>query len=312
MKRWMVALVLSLLAVSSAQAGQVLTQKKSVKKPNPKPELQTPAVHAAETRPSYEAYAVADYGSGQILEGQNMHLRWPQASLTKLMLALVVEEKIANGGLRPADAVVVSKQAEGMGGTQVFLKAGEIFTLDELMKAALVESANDAAYAVAEHVAGSADGFVALMNQKARALGMTDSEFHCVHGLPPSNGGSDNLTTCGDMIRLARAVLQHPRILNWTSIQQTTFRNGTLVMTNKNRLVGGLFGVDGLKTGYTRRAGFNIVATGKSGDRRLIVVVLGSPEARVRDEFAMEKFREHLRVQSEAPVEAVEATASGG
>jgi len=312
MKRWMVAVVLSLLAVSSAQAGQALTPKKSVKKPNPKPQIQTLAVQAAQPRPSYEAYAVADYGSGQVLEGQNMYLRWPQASLTKLMLALVVEEKIADGELRPTDAVVVSKRAEGMGGTQVFLKAGEIFTLDELMKAALVESANDAAYAISEHVAGSADGFVALMNRKALALGMTDTEFHCVHGLPPANGGSDNLTTCGDMIRLARAVLQHPRILDWTSIQQTTFRNGTLVMTNKNRLVGRLLGVDGLKTGFTRRAGFNIVATGKTGDRRLIVVVLGSPEARMRDEFAMEKFREHLRVQPEEHVEAVEATAAGG
>jgi D-alanyl-D-alanine carboxypeptidase (penicillin-binding protein 5/6) len=312
MKRWMVALVLSLLAASSIEAGQVLTPKKSAKKPNPKPEIQTPAVPAVQPRTIYEAYAVADYGSGQILEGQNMHLRWPQASLTKLMLALVVEEKIADGTLRPTDAVVVSKRAEGMGGTQVFLKAGEIFTVDELMTAALVESANDAAYAVAEHVAGSAEGFVALMNKKARTLEMTDTEFHCVHGLPPSNGGSDNLTTCGDMLRLARAVLQHPRILNWTSIHQTTFRNGTLVLTNKNRLVGRLPAVDGLKTGFTRRAGFNIVATGKSGDRRLIVVVLGSSEARVRDEFAMEKFREYLLIQSEAPVEAAEATASGG
>jgi D-alanyl-D-alanine carboxypeptidase (penicillin-binding protein 5/6) len=308
----MVAVVLSLLAVSSAQAGQAVTPKKSVRKAPPKPQIQTPAVHVVQPRPSYEAYAVADYGTGQVLEGQNMHLRWPQASLTKLMLALVVEEKIAAGDLQPTDAVVVSKRAEGMGGTQVFLKAGEIFTLDELMQAALVESANDAAYAVAEHVAGSADDFVTLMNRKALALGMTDTEFHCVHGLPPANGGSDNLTTCSDMIRLARAVLRHPRILEWTSIQQTTFRNGTLVMTNKNRLVGRLFGVDGLKTGFTRRAGFNIVATGKTDDRRLIVVVLGSPEARVRDEFAMEKFREYLLVHSEAPVEAVEPTASGG
>jgi len=308
----MVAVVLSLLAVSSAPAGQVFTPKKSVQKPHPKPEIQTPAVHAAQSRPSYEAYAVADYGSGQILEGQNMHLRWPQASLTKIMLALVVEEKIANGELRLTDKVVVSKRAEGMGGTQVFLKAGETFTLDELMTAALVESANDAAYAIAEHVAGSADGFVALMNRKARALDMMDSEFHCVHGLPPSNGGSENLTTCNDMVRLAREVLQHPQILNWTSIEQTTFRHGTLVITNKNKLVGRLFGVDGLKTGYTRRAGFNIVATGRNGERRLIVVVLGSPESRVRDTFAAEKFREHLQVQPAAHGDGVGRTASGG
>jgi D-alanyl-D-alanine carboxypeptidase (penicillin-binding protein 5/6) len=312
MKRWMAALVLSLLAVSSAQAGQALTPKKAAKKPAPNPQIQALTAPATQPRPPYEAYAVVDYASGQILEGQNMQLRWPQASLTKIMLALLVEEKIANGELHPTDTVVVSKRAEGMGGTQVFLKAGEIFTLDELIKAALVESANDAAYAVAEHVAGTADGFVTLMNRKARALGMTDTEFHCVHGLPPSNGGPDNLTTCNDMILLARAALRHSRILNWTSIGQTTFRNGTLVLTNKNRLVGRLPGVDGLKTGYTRRAGFNIVATGKNGDKRLIVVVLGSPESRVRDAFAMEKFKEHLRLQPAEHREAVEATASGG
>ncbi len=241
-----------------------------------------------------------------------MHLRWPQASLTKLMLAAVVVDKIERGELRLGDSITATKNAQGMGGTQVFLKAGETFTLDELMTAAMVESANDAAYAIAEHVAGSADGFVALMNRKARALGMTDSEFHCVHGLPPSAGGSENLTSCNDMIRLAREALQHPQILNWTSIEQTTFRNGTLVITNKNKLVGRVPGVDGLKTGYTRRAGFNIVATGANGGRRLIVVVLGSPESRIRDAFAAEKFHEHMQVQPAAHGHAVERTASGG
>jgi D-alanyl-D-alanine carboxypeptidase (penicillin-binding protein 5/6) len=114
------------------------------------------------------------------------------------------------------------------------------------------------------------------------------------------------------MIRLAREALQHPQILSWTSIEQTTFRNGTLVITNKNKLVGRVPGVDGLKTGYTRRAGFNIVATGAAGERRLIVVVLGSPESRVRDAFAAEKFHEHMQVQPAAHDPAVERTASGG
>ena len=162
------------------------------------------------------------------------------------------------------------------------------------MKAVLVESANDAAYAVAEHVTGSSEAFAELMNRKARLLGMTDTEFHCVHGLPPSNGDAENITTCSDMILLAREVLKHSQIMNWTSIEQTTFRNGTLVISNKNKLIGRLPGIDGLKTGYYRKAGFNIVATGKNGDRRLIVVILGAPDARVRDNFAMEKFREYL------------------
>jgi D-alanyl-D-alanine carboxypeptidase (penicillin-binding protein 5/6) len=167
------------------------------------------------------------------------------------MLALVVMEKLERGELRLDERVTASKKAEGMGGSQVFLKAGETFTLNELMQAALVESANDAAYAVAEHAAGSSDEFVKQMNRKAQALGMLNTEFHCVHGLPPSPGGADNLTTCNDMIRLARAALAHPQIIEWTSIEQTTFRNGTLLIHNKNKLVGRLPGVDGLKTGYT-------------------------------------------------------------
>jgi D-alanyl-D-alanine carboxypeptidase (penicillin-binding protein 5/6) len=296
-------------ACHSAIGGQTPPPKKSASKSKPRP---VAALPNAEPKPPFEAYAVADAADGSVLEGQNMNLRWPQASLTKLMLAAVVVDKIERGELRLSDPITASKNAQGMGGTQVFLKAGETFTLDELMTAAMVESANDAAYAIAEHVAGSAERFVALMNRKARALGMTDSEFHGVHGLPPSNGGSENLTTCNDMIRLAREALQHHQILNWTSIEQTTFRNGTLVITNKNKLVGRLPGVDGLKTGYTRRAGFNIVATGKNGDRRLIVVVLGSPESRVRDAFASEKFMEHLQVQPAAQGHALERTASGG
>jgi D-alanyl-D-alanine carboxypeptidase (penicillin-binding protein 5/6) len=309
MKRWVIAVVLVFFTCHGAFGGQAPPQKKAAPKSKPRPVAAAPSL---EPKPLFEAYVVADAVDGKVLEGQNLHLRWPQASLTKLMLAAVVVERIERGELRLSDSITASKNAQGMGGTQVFLKAGETFTLDELMTAAMVESANDAAYAIAEHVAGNADGFVALMNRKARALGMADTEFHGVHGLPPAPGGSENLTTCDDMIRLAREALQHPQILNWTSIEQTTFRNGTLVITNKNKLVGRVPGVDGLKTGYTRRAGFNIVATGSNGDRRLIVVVLGSPESRIRDAFAAEKFHEHMQVLPAVNDHAAERMASGG
>lgn len=294
MKRVMLAGLVVLFSVCSAFAGQALPQKKPAKTPQTRSPRRTAAAPAPQPQAPFEAYAVADAADGSILEGQSMHLKWPQASLTKLMLACIVAEKLERGELRLEDRVSVSKNAEGMGGTQVFLKAGESFTLDELMKAALVESANDAAYAVAEHVAGSANAFTVLMNRRARRLGMTDTEFHCVHGLPPSNGDAENMTTCRDMILLAREVLKHPHILGWTSIEQTTFRNGTLVISNKNKLIGRVPGIDGLKTGYYRKAGFNMVATGRNGDKRLIVVILGSPDARLRDNFAMEKFREYL------------------
>ena len=320
MKRIAFAAVIVLFAAHGVFGGEPLAATKTTgaaaakfqlaAKPKTLPKaLPAPRVQA---RPPYGAYAVADAADGQILEGLNVNLRWPQASLTKLMLAVVVMGKIERGVLHLDDRVTVSRKAEGMGGSQVFLKAGETFTLDELMRAALVESANDAAYAVAEHAAGSSDEFVKLMNAKAQALGMLESEFHCVHGLPPAKGGADNISTCSDMIRLAREALQYPQILEWTSNEQTTFRSGTLAISNKNKLVGRVPGVDGLKTGYTRRAGFNIVATAKTGDRRLIVVVLGSPESRIRNGFATDKFREYLQVQPAEPIEPVETTASGG
>jgi D-alanyl-D-alanine carboxypeptidase (penicillin-binding protein 5/6) len=311
MKRVIVVLLVALFACHSAFAGQTSTGKKPVKTPSSKSAPVRP-VQAAEPKAPFEAYAVADAADGKLMEGLNVNHRWPQASLTKLMLALVVMDQLERGELRLDARVTVSKKAEGMGGSQVFLKAGETFTLNELMQAALVESANDAAYAVAEHAAGSSDEFVKQMNRKAQALGMLDTEFHCVHGLPPAQGGADNLTTCSDMIRLARAALAHPQIIEWTSIEQTTFRNGTLLIHNKNKLVGRLPGVDGLKTGFTRRAGFNIVATGKNGSQRLIVVVLGSPESRIRDGFVMEKFREHLLVHPAKPADPVGRIETGG
>jgi D-alanyl-D-alanine carboxypeptidase (penicillin-binding protein 5/6) len=313
MKPFGILVLLALFSITSAFAGQTPAPKKAAKLTAAKPKAAAPAPAAtAAPRHPFEAYAVADALDGQILEGLNVNRRWPQASLTKLMLAVVVMEEIERGALRLSDRVTVSRKAEGMGGSQVFLKAGEAFTLEELMRAALVESANDAAFAVAEYAAGSSEAFVRRMNAKARALGMIDTEFHCVHGLPPAKGGADNITTCSDMIRLAREALQHPQILEWTSIEQTTFRSGTLPISNKNRLVGRVPGVDGLKTGYTRRAGFNIVATAKTGERRLIVVVLGSPESRIRNGFAAEKFREHLLIQPADPDDPAEKTATGG
>ncbi|MCU0539906.1 MAG: D-alanyl-D-alanine carboxypeptidase [Desulfobacterales bacterium] len=293
MRRFLLALLVTLIACHSAVAGPPIAGKKSAKAAPSKPAKTLPHP-APDPKLPYQAYAVADAADMRILEGLNVNVRWPQASLTKLMLACVVMDQVESGELSLTDRVRVSKRAEGMGGTQVFLKAGETFTLEELMQAALIESANDAAYAIAEHAAGSAAAFAERMNQKARALGMIDTDFHGVNGLPPPPGGHDNISTCSDMIRLAQESLRHPKILEWTSTEKTTFRDGTLVINNKNKLVGRLAEVDGLKTGYTRRAGFNLVATGASGERRLIVVVLGSPESKIRDRFAAEKFREYL------------------
>jgi D-alanyl-D-alanine carboxypeptidase (penicillin-binding protein 5/6) len=241
---------------------------------------------------AYEAYAVADAETGTVFESLNIDLPRPQASLTKIMLARVVIDKIENGEIQLTDIVKVPKKAESIRGTSVYLKVGESFTLEELMQAVLVESANDAAYAVAEHAAGSASDFIVLMNLKAQDLGMDNTVFHSVNGLPSIKKEDENITTCSDMIKLAQDVLRFPKIIEWTSIESTIFRKG--IISNHNKLLGKTPEVDGIKTGFTRRAGFNIVATGKNDERRIIVVVLGSSMPRVRDAFAMHKFREYL------------------
>jgi D-alanyl-D-alanine carboxypeptidase (penicillin-binding protein 5/6) len=244
---------------------------------------------------SYQAYLVLNATSGKILEETNGRLQWPPASLTKLMLTYIVMEKIYRAELKLSDPVTVSRKAAGIGGSQVYLKEGEVFSLEELMRATLIESANDAAYAIGEFVAGSKEEFIHLMNEKARSLHMKDTEFHSIHGLPPSRGQLEDVTSCRDLAILAEKLLKYPVLLEWTSVRRTRFRNGTFMMTNGNRLLSKMPEIDGLKTGYYRRAGYNIVATAKKGDLRLVVIVLGSPTAGIRDAFVKEKINQYFR-----------------
>jgi D-alanyl-D-alanine carboxypeptidase (penicillin-binding protein 5/6) len=276
MKKSLIVLFLVLFAVTAADA-----RTKSKK--------QVPDVKKEE--PACQAYMVAEAATGKVLEGREAHLKWPPASLTKLMPALIVMEKLSAAELRLDDRVTVSRKASKMGGSQVYLKEGETFTLEELMKAMLVASANDAAYAIAELVAGSEEQFIHLMNEKAKALNMSDTTFRSVHGLPPSKDEEEDVTSSHDLTLLSRAVLRYPKILEWTSIKQDSFRDGMFVLTNHNKLLIKMPGMDGLKTGYYRKAGYNVVATAEKKNLRLIVVVLGSPTAKARDTFAIERLK---------------------
>jgi D-alanyl-D-alanine carboxypeptidase (penicillin-binding protein 5/6) len=243
----------------------------------------------------YQAYLVLDATSGKILEEANGRLKWPPASIAKLMLTYIVMEKIYRAELKLSDPVTVSRKAAAIGGSQVYLKEGEVFSLEDLMRATLIESANDAAYAIGEYVAGSKEEFIRLMNAKARSLHMQDTEFHSIHGLPPSKGQLEDVTTCRDLAILAEALLKYPIVLQWTSVRRSRFRNGTFIMTSGNRLLSKMPEIDGLKTGYYRRAGHNIVATAKKGNLRLVVIVLGSPTAGARDAFVKEKINRYFR-----------------
>jgi len=253
-----------------------------------------PSKGSPEKQDPYKAFIATEASTGIILQGEHIHLKWPTASITKLMLVNIVMEKLERGELKLSNKIKVSGKAAKMGGSQVYLKEGEGFTLEEMLKATLIASANDAAYAIAEFVSGSAEGFVELMNQNAKALNMTDTKYNFVHGLPPSKGKEEDISSCHDLAILARQLLKHPKILEWTSIRREGFRDGKFIMENSNKLLAKMPGVDGFKTGYYRDAGYNVVATAKKDDLRLIVVVLGSPRARVRDNVAVDKFKKYF------------------
>ncbi len=245
---------------------------------------------AAAANASYKSVLLMDYDSGEILEQEHAHDAVIPASLVKMMVLYLTMEQIQADKLHFSDIVTISEWASKMGGQQVYLSKGEMFTLEELLEAMVIGSANDAAVAVAEYLAGSTDACVALMNAKAKELGMTETVFANVHGLPPSKGQVDNVTSAYDIALLGRALLQHfPQVLNWTSTVKITFRNDTLPIANSNRyLLRNVEGVDGLKTGYHRKSGFNVCVTAKRGDRRLIAVIMGSPTKIDRNRAAKE------------------------
>jgi len=283
MKKIGICLIALLCLVGSVSAAPAAHNAKQKKQPLAK--------KSKEVDQPYKAFIIIEANGGKMIDGANIHERRAPASVTKLMVAYVVLDRLASGTIKLTDKVMVSAAASKIGGSQVYLKAGETFTLEELMKAMMVASGNDAAYAISEYVAGSKDEMIKLMNIQAKALGLNETEFHSVHGLPPSKGEKEDQTSCSDLAILARELLKNPKILEWTSIQHDTFRDGKFILTNTNKLLAKFPGTDGLKTGYYSQTGFNMVATAKRGDMRFIAVIMGSPSGNVRDVSAMEKLQ---------------------
>ncbi len=230
---------------------------------------------------SSEAAILMDAESGKILYEKNTQEQLPMASMTKIMSMLLIMENIEEGNLTYEDKVLISENASGMGGSQVFLQAGEEYTVSDLLKCIAVSSANDAVVAMAEKISGSVDAFVTLMNERAKELGLENTNFANPHGLDDENHHS----TAYDMAVMARELLKHEDILKYTSIYEDylTKPDGSQVwLVNTNRLVRFYDGVDGLKTGYTTEAGYCLTATAKKSDLRLISVVMASSSAEER------------------------------
>ena len=220
------------------------------------------------------AITVADDGTVLFKDGEDK-LCYP-ASIVKLMMLLIIQGKIEAGTLSLDEKVIVTAEAARMGGSQVYLAENEIFSIEDLLFSLIIQSANDTAVALAVHVAGSKESFVEMMNARARQLGMNDTEFHSVHGLPPGAGQRPDISTPRDIAILGRELFKHPEIFRYTSTPFRTFRNGTFEMRSHNPLLKDFPGGDGLKTGYFRAAGFSIAATARRGGRRVLTVIMGS------------------------------------
>jgi D-alanyl-D-alanine carboxypeptidase (penicillin-binding protein 5/6) len=234
------------------------------------------------SRTPYAAAILVEPETGAILYEYNAHQLRAPASTQKIMLQLVVMDALQSGQVSLDDSVTASQRASRTGGSQVFLKEGETHTLGEMMAAVVIASANDAAVAVAEHVAGSVEAFVDRMNAKARQLGLKDTHCVNVHGLDDAAGEASQ-TTAFELAQQARALLHYPQILEWTSSVTFPFRNGRYELHNTNHLLARYPGMDGLKTGFTGRAGFCLVSTAQRHGMRLVAVVLGARSVRARE-----------------------------
>ncbi len=236
----------------------------------------------------YRSAILLNASNGEVLFEKNADVTIYPASSLKLMVLLVILERIEQGHLQLDDMVQVTVEAYKMGGSQVYLDPKEQFSIEDLLYALMIQSANDAAVALASHVAGSKEDFVGLMNKKAAELGMKKTTFYSVHGLPPSNGQKVDISSARDFGILCRYMSTKPEVFKYTSTKVRDFRGGEFIMRTHNHLLKQVDGCDGFKTGYFTKAGFSIAATAKRGGVRIIAVVMGSKNRKVRDAKAIE------------------------
>lgn len=238
-------------------------------------------VKAEELDLTAKSSILIEASTGEILSEKNSDEKLAPASMTKIMTMLLIMESLEKNEYSLEDKVNISTNAASMGGSQVFLEAGSELKVKELLKAIAIASANDAAVAMAEYTAGSTESFVNLMNEKAASLGCTNTTFKNVHGL--DTGG--HLTTAKDMSIMARELLKHEEILTFSSIYEEFLNKpdgSSTWMVNTNKLIKYYNGLDGLKTGFTKNAGYCLTATAKRNNMRLISVVMNEPTTEKR------------------------------
>ena len=221
--------------------------------------------------------------TGQLLQEDNAHERLAPASVTKIMTMLLIMEAIDSGKIHWDDPVTASETAAGKGGSQIYLKAGEVMSVSDMLKSVAVSSANDCACALAEHLCGSEEAFVEQMNRRAAELGMKDTHFVNCTGLDDSPEAREHRTSAYDIALMSRELLgKHPEIKKFTTIWMDTVRNGAFGLSNTNRMIRFYQGATGLKTGYTSGAGFCLSASARRENMELIAVVMGADTSKNR------------------------------
>lgn len=220
-----------------------------------------------------------EVSTGEILYANNENERILPASVTKVMTLLLIMEAIDDGRIDYKDKITCSEHASKMGGSQIWFQPGEQLTIDEALKCICVVSANDVSVAMAEHISGSEENFVALMNEKAKAINMTNTHFMNAHVIDEDN----HYTSAKDIAIMSRElVLKHPNILKYTSIWMDTIRGGSFALSNTNKLIRFYEGAKGIKTGSTSKALFNLSALAERDGMQLIAVVCTAPSGDIR------------------------------
>ena len=223
-----------------------------------------------------------DASTGNIIYEKNAHEKLAPASMTKMMSMLLIMEAIDRGELKWNQMITASENASSMGGSQILLETGEKMSVKDLFKGIAVASGNDAVVALSEAIAGTEDEFVKRMNQRAKELGLQDTNFKNPHGLDTAN----HYSSAYDMSLIAKELVKHEKVLEFTSIYEDYLREGQknkVWLVNTNKLVRFYDGLDGLKTGYTKEAGYCLTSTAKRGDTRFITVVMGEPDTKTRN-----------------------------
>lgn len=237
--------------------------------------------------PSAKSVVLMEASTGQIIYQRNANERLHPASMTKMMSMLLIMEAIEKGNIKWTDTVIASENASSMGGSQILLETGEKMSVDELFKGVAIASGNDAVVALAEKIAGTEDAFVKMMNDKAKELGLKNTNFKNPHGLDTS----DHYSSAYDMAMIGKELVKHKKVLEYSSIYEYYLRDGTdrkTWLVNTNKLIRFYDGVDGLKTGYTKEAGYCLTATALKNGMRIIAVVMGEPDSKTRNKEVTE------------------------